>query len=275
MATTNVSVGTYASNVLAASGDIVELQFAAGASDIALVLAGTFSGTVQFEAGLANLTTGVTWTALLCNPIPSGSAASSATAVGTWQASIVGFTHFRFRCSAYASGRVYATVNAALAADGGGVITGNPTALQLAGFSSATQVSGIPNSSFDEVTGKITLSAPFEVGTTGDIELEASGGDGLVLVSRGAGPAVLDATQGTGYVAIQGSNGTYVLSNSTTDDLEIDAVGSDIGGGGTKAISLVTAGGLKMNGTPGVSGTGTTMTNITVVNGIITAATFT
>src|SRR5690348_7045658 len=99
MATTYAAVGTYNSNIITANGDIVQLEFAAGVSDIALVLAGTFSATVQFEVGLSNLTTGVTWTSLDCQPIPSGSPASSATAAGTWQASVVGFTHFRFRCS--------------------------------------------------------------------------------------------------------------------------------------------------------------------------------
>lgn len=209
MATTNVSVGTYASNILAASGDIVELQFAAGASDIALVLAGTFSGTVQFEVGLANQTTGVTWTALLCNPIPSGSAASSATAVGTWQASIVGFTHFRFRCSAYASGRVYATINAALAADGGGVISAG-AAHQTAVFANSATIKGV-----------------------------STGTSGQVLTSNGAStdPTYQDAaggTPGSPDLSIQGASGGEFVGipgssfDATSGSVTLSPVGDSI-----------------------------------------------
>lgn len=133
--------------------------------------------------------------------------------------------------------------------------------------------------------GNFTLDAQLIVNTTdaairinqlgaGDVEISAEGDDGIVIRSTGSGPAVLDATQGTGYAAIQGSNGINIDSNSTDDDILISSVGDNIGGGGIKAISLVTAGGLKMNGTPGISGIGATMTNVTVVNGIITAATF-
>lgn len=142
MATTYDAVGTYISSVIAANGDIIQLEFAAGASDIALSIVGTFSATVQFEAGLANLTDGITWTSVDCTPVPTDTAVTSTTAEGSWQASIVGFTHFRFRCSVYTSGRIYATVNAALAADGGGIISSGAV-YQTAVFDSATSIKGI------------------------------------------------------------------------------------------------------------------------------------
>lgn len=323
MANTYTQTGTYSSYSISASGDIVELQFASGASDIGLVLGGTFSGTIQFEVGLANLTTGVTWTALTCNPVPSGSGVTSSTAAGTWSAVVAGFTHFRFRASAFASGRCYATVNATLAADGGGIITSG-AAHDTAVFASATSIKGvdpgtsgqvltsngastdpsyqdstgaapgspalsiqgsnaggtafvgIPNSSFNASTGDVALGAGLEVDAGASaINLNTDAGgfgvqsNGGIFLSENSSSgirinAVVDS--GTGPIAVTAAGGI-----SITDDSDTGIVITESGAG---PVNIVTTA-LQINGTPGISGTGTTMSNVTVVNGIITAATFT
>lgn len=71
-------------------------------------LAGTFSGTVQFEA--LGAPTGA-WAALNVTPTNSTTAVTSATAGGTWQANIAGYIAVRIRCSTYGSGTIVATIN--------------------------------------------------------------------------------------------------------------------------------------------------------------------
>ena len=313
MANTYVQVGTYSSWNLNASGDVVELEFTAGASDIGLILGGTFVATVQFEIGLIDAATGITWTSLTCNPVPSGDGATSATAPGTWSAVVAGFTHFRFRCSAYTSGRIYATVNAVLAANE--AISGNPTAGQLAAFSNGAQISGVPNSSVDPSTGDVTLGAglfvteyrrnPYKDSsvdpgvtiwnsqTSGDagvtirddgasIAIVETGPNGISIENLGAG--VLDLHSEDGGITIDTTAGAGPISlasagTMTFDDTALSGGGSkldlDATTPGVATLSTIfnAVGGYQANGTPGISGSGTTMSSVTVVNGIITAAT--
>lgn len=277
MANTYTQTGTYSSYSISASGDIVELQFASGASDIGLVLGGTFSATIQFEVGLANLTTGVTWTALTCNPVPSGSGVTSSTAAGTWSAVVAGFTHFRFRASAFASGRCYATVNATLAADGGGIITSG-AAHDTAVFASATSIKGVdPGTSGQVLTSNGASTDPSyqDAGTT---DLSAYTTTAGISLTDNSASGVVIQENGAGGIALNSPNGSVALSGGQTVDIQ-SAVSSmdfdDTVSGVITASTIINAvGGYQANGTPGISGTGTTMTGVTVVNGIITAATF-
>lgn len=71
-------------------------------------LAGTFSGTLQFEGSGDG---GVTWGSLSATPTAGGTAVTSATAAGTWQVADAGAVYIRIRCSTYSSGTVIATIN--------------------------------------------------------------------------------------------------------------------------------------------------------------------
>ncbi len=75
---------------------------------VVFTLAGTFSGTVQFEASADG---GTTWAALNATPSNSTTLATNATAPGTWQANIAAFTNVRLRCSVFSSGTINARIN--------------------------------------------------------------------------------------------------------------------------------------------------------------------
>lgn len=78
----------------------------AGCAGIGLQLAGTWSGTVSFEATID----GVTWVALNMVPSNSPTAASSATSNGAWSTNAGGYAAIRARFSTATSGTVKATM---------------------------------------------------------------------------------------------------------------------------------------------------------------------
>ena len=72
-----------------------------------LVLSGTWTGTITFEATADG---GVTWTAIVAMPVATTTAFSTATANGLWQVNIAGLTGIRMRASATMSGSAIATI---------------------------------------------------------------------------------------------------------------------------------------------------------------------
>ena len=110
--TTNGTTCTPATNCL-----VVNLPQDKGGAT--LVLSGTWTGTIQFEATGDG---GVTWVAVNVMPLNATTAVTSATANGTWQVNTAGFTGLRMRSSATMSGSATATItsSAASARSGGG-----------------------------------------------------------------------------------------------------------------------------------------------------------
>jgi len=96
-----------------------------------LVLSGTWTGTVQFEATGDG---GVTWVAVNVLPLNSTSAVTSTSANGTWQVNTAGFTGLRMRSSASMTGTAVATItySAASARLNGGGGGGGTTVNDLA-----------------------------------------------------------------------------------------------------------------------------------------------
>ena len=84
-----------------------------------LVLSGTWTGTIQFEATGDG---GATWASVNVLPLNSTTAVTSTTANGTWQVNIAGFTGLRMRSSASMTGSATATItpSAASARSNGG-----------------------------------------------------------------------------------------------------------------------------------------------------------
>lgn len=81
----------------------------AGLDTVAVQLAGTFTGTVQFEV----TTDGDTWGAFSMTPSAGGSAATNATGTGIWAATgCAGFYAARVRCSTFGSGVIVAAIGA-------------------------------------------------------------------------------------------------------------------------------------------------------------------
>lgn len=84
-----------------------------GAGAVGLQLAGTFTGTIQFEACIED----GTFVALNMVPSNSATAATSATAAGAWSANCGGYTTIRARASEWTSGEARVTLQ--IAANGG------------------------------------------------------------------------------------------------------------------------------------------------------------
>ena len=78
------------------------------AREAAIQLAGTFTGTVNFEASIDG---GKTWTALAMTPSAGGSAVTSATAAGLFVADVRPYTMIQARASALTTGSVNVTIH--------------------------------------------------------------------------------------------------------------------------------------------------------------------
>lgn len=80
-----------------------------GAGAVGLQLAGTFVGTVAFEACIED----GTFVALNMVPSNSATAATSATATGAWSANVGGYATVRARMDSYTSGTARVTLQTA------------------------------------------------------------------------------------------------------------------------------------------------------------------
>lgn len=110
---------------------------------VGISLAGTFSGTFQFEGSVDG---GATWVSVSASPAPSGAAVTSATATGTWTLAVAGYSYLRVRCSAYTSGSATATLNpsqAVAAGSGGGFTAGVSVGTPGAAYASGTVTAAI------------------------------------------------------------------------------------------------------------------------------------
>lgn len=140
-----------------------------------VVLSGTFTGTLQFEASGDN---GSTWAAIAGTPAGGGGTVTSATAAGTWQFSLAGYTNLRVRASALASGLVNASINTSSAA----MTPISGAALDLSNLTSPTA---------------INLTTLTFAGAAG-------------LTAAGTNQKITLTPSGTGYTDFEGTNGTLL-----------------------------------------------------------------
>jgi hypothetical protein len=89
------------------AGSCVTLPIVQDSATSVIVLGGTFSGTVQFEASADSMTT---WQAISGTPTNSTTTVTSATGAGQWRFAVAGVNAIRARCSTYSSGIVNATI---------------------------------------------------------------------------------------------------------------------------------------------------------------------
>ena len=78
-----------------------------------LTISGTWTGTISFEATGDD---GTTWVAINATPLVSAAAVVSASANGSWQRNISGFTGLRMRSSAAMTGSAVVTITTSYAA---------------------------------------------------------------------------------------------------------------------------------------------------------------
>ena len=108
-------------NVLNGPGACVSMQLPPNAGAASIVLAGTFSATVQFELSADN---GNTWTA---------AATASSTSAGTTNFSAAAYTHVRARASAYTSGSATTTITASTASTAATLSGSSPVTISAGG----------------------------------------------------------------------------------------------------------------------------------------------
>lgn len=75
-----------------------------GMTDAVVQLSGTFSATVTWEANVD----GTNWIAVLATPLTTGTAATTATAVGLYRVNVTSLHELRARVSGFSSGNVTA-----------------------------------------------------------------------------------------------------------------------------------------------------------------------
>ena len=92
-----------------ADEEVVTLDIA-GAGAVGVQLAGTFTGTIQFEASIES----GTFVALNMLPSNSTTAAPSATAAGAWSGNCGGYRIFRARASEWTSGTARVAISSAV-----------------------------------------------------------------------------------------------------------------------------------------------------------------
>jgi hypothetical protein len=95
---------------------------------VGATLAGTFSGTFQFEGSGDG---GSTWVSVQATPSSGGSAVTSATGTGTWTIPAGGYSYIRIRCSTYTSGSATATLNPSQAVPPSGAGSGSGTVTSI------------------------------------------------------------------------------------------------------------------------------------------------
>src|SRR5689334_8143761 len=104
----NISAGQspiFTANITG-NGDIINISLQENTIAGALTIAGTFTGTLQFEQS----NDGSNWVGATGTPQPSGSGATDATAPGVWSFDLSAMRNFRIRASAFASGTAVVTI---------------------------------------------------------------------------------------------------------------------------------------------------------------------
>lgn len=158
------------------------LNMNANNAGVGIQLAGTFSATVQFEG----TTDGGNWTAIDCQPIAGGAAATSATATGLWQCSIAGLISVRTRVSAYTSGTVGAVLQSSL------------------GFPGVSQISTIGTVAVQGVANGVGVAVT-----------QGTAGTTAWPVTQTIGAAVTDYSgSGATVLTLSATSGTVITANT-------------------------------------------------------------
>ena len=183
---------------------------------VGVSLAGTFSGTFQFEG---SVDAGATWASVSAFPAASTTSVTSATGTGTWTIVSAGFSYIRVRCSTYASGSATATLNPsqAIAAGSGGGGGNGVTITTVAGLAS---VPGKTNGTIAVVTNGNSATDCTVGGGSNLVTCQYNGSTWSQLVASSSG--------GTAFSAITGStNTTAAMICSTGCSIAVSGSGTN------------------------------------------------
>lgn len=111
--TNNGGQVTFLVSSITTNGDILELSLPENSASAKVTVAGTWTGTLQFEQTNDG---GLTWVASSGIPQPSGAGVTSTTANGQWAFAVGALTNFRVRASASVTGTSTITITNSLAA---------------------------------------------------------------------------------------------------------------------------------------------------------------
>lgn len=182
-----VAVNNFPANVLASrilNGVNSEARVSmANAESVGIVITGTFVGTITFESSVD----GVTWASCFAMPIAGTAPVSTATAAGTFIASLGGMAFFRARCSAYTSGQPTVALTASVVTSLNQVYSPAATALLCTASQGGTwtvQIGNTPNTTAilaslrgtASTTGAYTKHRLMSAGTTNATSVKASAG---------------------------------------------------------------------------------------------------
>ena len=282
---------TAASTDCETAGSCVVQSLSQTQGAVGLVVTGTFSATLQFEASARRDDGGnfVAWAALNCFPPNSTTSATSATATGTWQCNVAGMIAVRIRASAYTSGTAVVSISAhqgsakSIGSFGGAFadLSGTATESQLPiivdtadqGYFLGVQVFPAASSASTALVTAINQTRvfqfvlPFRV-TVGNIVSRVTTGGGAgklygigiysaagaLMLETGALDANTVAVNKTAITPVTLTSGPYFFawtSDSTTTQLSAFVVTS---GGATDAI--LNAGSVEKVGTAAASSAG-------------------
>lgn len=210
----------------------------AGLDTVAVQLAGTFAGTVEFEV----TTDGDTWASLSMTPSAGGAAVTSATGTGIWAADgCAGYYAARARCSTYTSGTIIASIGAG--ANSVAAVTSAADGQVL--FMDGTAPSGDSGLTWNTTTNALEINQQARV--TGVVD-DANNSEPALVVHPASGTQVgllvasaftdgstwtglwIDATQVSGAVAILSqingsSSTTSMLIRAGTGGLQLTSTG--------------------------------------------------
>lgn len=170
---------------------------------VAVVISGTISATLQFEASGDG---GNTWVAANASPQPSGTNVNSTTATGTWVIPVTGMTHVRVRCSAYTSGQIFTSINGGYPTPGNATVpVVVPSTVTIQGPIAGGNPCVSPSST---ITSIITATS----GTTATQIIAASGSKQIFLCSGYFG----NGTGTTPTLALQYGTGSNCATGTAT-----------------------------------------------------------
>lgn len=216
-----------------AGAGYVYYQIPPSTSAVAVTLAGTWSGTVQFVASVDN----VNWASVAATPLAGGSAVTSTTGPGTWTIASGGTLFVCVYASSYASGTVAVSMSSNLNSGAFSGVLPNGTA--------ATTQSALDGSTKLATTkyvddGAAAASLPVTTSTSGPVAISAAG----YYLNNAAGaltytlPTVVTGTIGKTYCFRNAVTKTGAITLTAPASTTIDYFGLN----GSAAGTLVSSG---------------------------------